>query len=419
MSADLARRGFLAAAAVTLCAPNIVRSAVPSPSKARVVVLGGGFAGARAARRLKQYLPDARIRLIEENAFFVPGYSVLPFLFGDAPVSSLRQDYNGLSKLGIEMVRARALGVDPGAGVVETTQGREPYDHLIIATGTRYALDGINGLDEAPEHNSSPFDRSRVESTREKIRAFSQGTAVICISAGSTMCPPAPYEFALLLAQHLARNNHPGNVVVLDANLSPQPLPLSTQFKHQIAALDGRLEYIPAAGDVVSVDTRARQVVTSNDEEMEYAFLSIFPPGAVAPWVNELGASIQGDRYIEVDPLSLRTRRYPNIHALGDVARVPYGKSAFAATVCAERCAKSVAQSLGAVLPKDTDEVKVACFPHIGADQAMAMKVAYRFDGGDGEDRHLVSHAEIDLPSAETLAYRYRWERENLLQTFF
>jgi hypothetical protein len=100
-----------------------------------------------------------------------------------------------------------------------------------------------------------------------------------------------------------------------------------------------------------------------------------------------------GDLYVGVDPLTMRSTRHANVYALGDVARVPYGKSAYAADVCAVRCAHAIAGDLGVSRGALERAVSVACFPYVRSDGALAMHVDY--EGGG-------------TPSAPTVASRAR-----------
>lgn len=417
MRFDTSRRRFIAASTGVLFLPAAIGSTRRLKPRPRIVILGGGFGGARAARRLRELLPDAHIHLIEENERFIPGVLVIPFLFSDQPVQDIQFDYRKLVARGIEVTRAAVIGVNPAASVVESTLGSIPFDYLIVATGTRYDMSGIDGLRDHPEYNVSPFDRERIEASRQRLREFDKGNIVISISAASAMCPPAPYEYALLLAAYQRKRNPKTKIIVLDAHLEPQPSPVSKFFMRKMARFNGALEYVPAAGDPTEVDIKGKRIRTRNDEEVEFGLLSVFPAGAVAPWVQSIGSSIEGDIYVDVDPLTMQTRRHPNIYALGDVARVPFGKSAFAATVCAERCARTIARSLGKSIGVDSAEVTVACFPYVSPTEAMLMKVRYQVTRTKIGSQ-MRSHVESRPASAHMLTARRQWEQQTLHETF-
>jgi len=62
----LNRRSFLQGAAALLPTPALAQGAGP-----RVVVIGGGFAGATCARMLKRLEPRLAVTLVEANASFI------------------------------------------------------------------------------------------------------------------------------------------------------------------------------------------------------------------------------------------------------------------------------------------------------------------------------------------------------------
>ncbi|MCA8898555.1 MAG: FAD-dependent oxidoreductase, partial [Hyphomonas sp.] len=72
--------------------------------KARLVVVGGGFGGATAARFLKQLLPNASVTLVEPDT----DYYACPFsnlvIAGLRELEAQRFGYDGLRARGIDIV---------------------------------------------------------------------------------------------------------------------------------------------------------------------------------------------------------------------------------------------------------------------------------------------------------------------------
>lgn len=409
---DTARRRFVRQAGIAAAALLL-----PRPARAagkRVVILGGGFAGAKVASTLVDLIPDASLTLVERNPSFVPGPLVLPYLFGDAPLGALRQSYGALAGRGIKVVRAEVRGVETARREVETDEGRLGYDVLVVATGTRYvAGPGENVAAECV----SPYDRDNLEALKSRLRAFGGGDVVIAISSASTMCPPAPYEFALLLAERIRRERLVGRITLLDSGPAPRPAPLADLFAAEIKRQPDLIEYVASAGDVARVDPAKRLVHTADGEEVRYDLIALFPNGAVAPWIPDLDSSMAGDVYVGVDPLTMRSTRHANVYALGDVARVPYGKSAYAADVCAVRCAHAIAGDFGVSRGALERAVSVACFPYVRSDGALAMHVDYEV-GGTPNAPKVVSRARVAPAAAAGVAARRAWERRTLSATF-
>ena len=120
----------------------------------RIVIVGGGFGGAFAARYLRRYAPSGtEIELINSTNYFV-FQPLLPEVASgniSAPdaVTPLRQLLPGVS---VRM--GTVTGIDRDAKCVHLLQGsfRQPqtshYDHLVIAGGQETNLDLAPGFRE-------------------------------------------------------------------------------------------------------------------------------------------------------------------------------------------------------------------------------------------------------------------------------
>ncbi len=120
--------------------------------RSRIVIVGGGFAGAGVARRLERLVPDADVRLVcpDDHSLYLP---LLPQVA--AGVLPARAATVSLSRRlrRTRLVPGRAVGVDPSARcvVVETIDGRREalgYDRLVLAPGSVTKVVDIPGLRE-------------------------------------------------------------------------------------------------------------------------------------------------------------------------------------------------------------------------------------------------------------------------------
>src|SRR5882672_2329300 len=138
------RRDFLRRAALLACAPLAFRPALAQGSAGRVVVIGGGFAGATCARALKRLDPRLVVTLVEQSASF----TACPF--SNAVIAGLRDlreqefTYDKLAGSGVELVRLMATGVDPQARAVTLADGTHlSYDRLVVAPGVDLRWDAL------------------------------------------------------------------------------------------------------------------------------------------------------------------------------------------------------------------------------------------------------------------------------------
>jgi NADH dehydrogenase FAD-containing subunit len=119
-------------------------------AKPRVVVLGGGFAGATCARALHRADPGFEITLVEPN----PTFTACPFsnsvIAGLRDIAAQRFGYDAIRSEGITVAPAEATAVDPHVRRVTLRGGSAlAYDRLVLAPGIAIRWDALPGYDEA------------------------------------------------------------------------------------------------------------------------------------------------------------------------------------------------------------------------------------------------------------------------------
>src|SRR5262249_19643055 len=184
------------AASTLLPAPALAQSAP------RVVIIGGGFAGATIARALKAGDASIEVTLIEANRTF----TACPFsnlvIAGLRDLAAQRFAYDKVAAAGIKVAFAGASRVDAKARTVALANGTTlAYDRLILAPGIDIRWHGLPGYDEAAA-TRMPHAWKAGEQTvllRRQLEAMEDGGVVLlAVPAGPIRCPPAPYERASL-----------------------------------------------------------------------------------------------------------------------------------------------------------------------------------------------------------------------------
>ena len=103
----LSRRALLGA---LLAAPAVSRAqAAP-----RLVVVGGGFGGASAARFARAHAPDVAVTLIEPQPRFITCPYGNLVLGGVRRMEDITHGYEGLAARGVRIVADRVVGHRPG-----------------------------------------------------------------------------------------------------------------------------------------------------------------------------------------------------------------------------------------------------------------------------------------------------------------
>ena len=377
------RRSFLelgVAATISL----LPRPSFAQATAARVVVIGGGFAGASVARALRQAEPRIGVTLVEPSTTF----TACPF--SNAVIAGLRElsaqqfTYDRIVADGITLARTSATAVDPQARSVTLGDGgRLPYDRLVLAPGIDIRWGALSGYDEAAAA-SMPHAWKAGEQTlllRRQLEAMDDGGLVVIVApANPFRCPPGPYERASLIAHYLKTKKPRSKLLVLDAKdaFSKQRL-----FQSAWSELyPGLLEWVPLSkgGKVVSVDVATRTLVTDFGRH-QAKVVNVIPPQK-AGHIAEVAGVTDRSGWCPIDPVTFESKLVPGIHVIGDAAIAgAMPKSAFAANAQAKTCAAAVTRLLAGGTPASPKLINT-CYSLVAPDYGISVAGVYQPSGG-------------------------------------
>jgi len=360
-----------AGAAALLSAPAFAQAA------ARVVVIGGGFAGASCARELKR--AELAVTLVEPGAT----YTACPFsngvLAGLRPLSAQQFGYDAIKKDGVTLVQQNATRVDPQARQVTLADNTSlPYDRLVLAPGIDLRFDALPGYDEEAAKTMPHAWKAGEQTTllRSQLEAMSDGgTVVIAAPANPFRCPPGPYERASLIAHYLKTSKPKSKLIILDAKdaFSKQGL-----FQAAWKALYPNLEWISlsSGGKVTEVDVKEKALITEFGRH-KADVANVIPPqraGLIAP----LAGVADRSGWCPIDPVTFESKQQPGIHVIGD-ACIAGGmpKSAFSANAQAKVCAAAVASLIRGQAPVEPRLINT-CYSLIAPDYGITVAGLYK-----------------------------------------
>ncbi len=375
VSQRLNRRQLLKGlAALALAAPQTLRG----QAGARLAVVGGGFAGATAARELKR--AGFPVTLIEPNQTFTACPFSNAVIGGMRDLGAQQFGYDQVRADGVTVIHEAARAIDPPSRRVTLAGGGTVnYDRLILAPGIDLAFGALNGYDEATSEKMPHAWRAGAQTMllRRQLEAMPDGGLVIISApANPFRCPPGPYERASLIAHYLKAHKPRSKLLILDAKdaFSKQRL-----FLDAWAALyPGMIEWVALSkgGKVTSVDAGAKTLVTDfGSHTADVA--NIIPPQRAASIAIQAGVA---DRtgWCPVDALSFESRLQPGIHVLGDAAIAgAMPKSAFAANAQAKSCAAAVAAMLRGD-PPAAQKLLNTCYSLVAPDYGISVAGVYR-----------------------------------------
>src|SRR5262245_41162781 len=282
------RREFLRTAAAGATAALLPLPAIAQGAGGRVVVVGGGFAGATCARFIKRIDPRVTVTLVEAS----PTFTACPFsngvIAGLRELSAQQFNYEKVADAGVSLAFQPATAVDAQARSVALANGTKlPYDRLVMAPGVDLRFDGLPGYTEAAAA-TMPHAWKAGEQTlllRRQLESMADGGTVIIVApANPFRCPPGPYERASLIAHYLKTKKPKSKVIILDAKdtFSKQRL-----FQNAWKELyPDHLEWVSLSqgGKVNSVDVGERTLVTDFNRH-KASVANVIPPqraGAIA-----------------------------------------------------------------------------------------------------------------------------------------
>ncbi len=417
------RRHFLnvmGATGTLIAAPAIVKAQAAS----RVLVVGGGFAGATAAKYLRHWGGDSvQVSLIDGNPNHVSCIMSNLVLNGRLSISDLTFGYQNLNQdHGIEIIEQRVAGVDAANSRVELGDGSQiDYDRLILAPGITFQE--IPGLDSAKiPHAWVAGPQTLV--LQDQLQAMpSDGTFVMTIPNTPYRCPPGPYERACLVADFLLRQNggtrgkgrgkkqrgSTPKVIVLDANQGIQAE--EGTFQRAFEELYGDVVEYHTEVELLSVDSDGR-VAETDKGDFVADVLNVIPPHSAGQVVLDSGLAADG-RWATVDPVTYEVDGVPGVHVIGDSQGTGQPKSGHMANAQAKICADAALRLLAgqpADLPERLASITTnsACYSPITFDEASWLTAVYAYDSGSGQMR-LVQ---------ESLGEAHDWSQENFEDMF-
>jgi sulfide:quinone oxidoreductase len=315
-----------------------------------VLILGGGSGGLATAGRLKELLGDKiSITVIDKQRSFVMGFSLLRVMTGEKTEQEVTVPKEKVSQKGIKFINTEVNRIDVNNGIVRTDQGEFVYDYLVVALGAELAPEKIPGFESA-FHMYTLEDAKKL---RDALSSFRGDSIRLVVSSTPFKCPPAPYEAAMLIDDHLRDKGLRDKSDIQIFTPEPQPMPIAGPEVGNtvVSMLNEKGIGFHSNTKVSLIDGSSKQIVFENGSREKYDLLIAIPPHTTPKVIRESGGLADASEWISVDPKNMQTK-YDRVYAIGDVAAVklPSGmmlpKAATFAFGQAEIVASNIASSV-------------------------------------------------------------------------
>ena len=335
MNSALARREWLKAASAagsagvfaSLGLAGCASNKIGLPDQTRVLVVGGGYGGATAAKYVRLFSGGKiDVVLVEPNDAFVSCPVSNLVLGGSKTLADITLPYTALSKThGVTRVKDMVASIDPVKKLATLASGASiRYDKLVLSPGIEFMWDGVAGLKEANAQGSilqAWKAGAETVALRKQLEAMPDGGVfAITVPEAPYRCPPGPYERACQVASYFKASKPRAKVLILDANADVTSK--GALFKKVWAEqYKGMVEFRPQH-KAVAVDARTHTVKFEVQDDVKADVLNVLPPMRAGAIAVQTGLANSNARWCNVNFLNFESTAAKDIHVLGDSIQI-------------------------------------------------------------------------------------------------
>ncbi|MES2229288.1 MAG: NAD(P)/FAD-dependent oxidoreductase [Pseudomonadota bacterium] len=363
---------------LTGCAATPAMTPIGAPDRARVLVVGGGYGGATAAKYLRLFSQHAiDVVLVEPDAAFVSCPLSNLVLGGSRAMTDITRPYDKLGALhGVRVVRDSVAGIDAVKRVATLAGGSTiGYDKLVLSPGVEMMWDEVAGLRDASLQGrilQAWKAGSETAALRRQLEAMPDGGVfAIAIPEAPYRCPPGPYERASVVAAYFKAAKPRSKVLILDAN--EDVTSKGALFKKTWAeSYPGLLEYRPQSR-ATSVDAATNTVRFEIQDDVRADVLNVLPPMRAGAIALRTGLANANARWCEVDFLNFESTAARHLHVIGDSIQIAtlMPKSGHMANSQAKVAAAAIVAELNGWEIDPAPMLTNTCYSFVDAQRAM------------------------------------------------
>ena len=384
------RRGFvsvLGGAAATVAMTGCATPLGAAGGMGKVVVIGGGYGGATAAKYLRMW-SDKRIdvTLVEPNTSFISCPISNLVVGGYKQMSDITVPYDNLSRRhGVKVVHDTVASIDPAKKTVKLAGGDTlAYDRLVVSPGIDLIWSSVQGLQAASQEGrilQAWKAGAETAALRRQLEAMPDGGVyALTIPEAPYRCPPGPYERASVVAAYFKQAKPKSKVLLLDANAdvtSKGPL-----FKKVWAEqYKGILEYRPQH-KAVAVDASTNTVKFDVNDDVKADVLNVLPSMRAGTIAQQTGLANINARWCDVDYMTYESKVHPGIHVIGDSIQIAplMPKSGHMANQHAKVAAAAIIELLAGRTPNAKPVVMNTCYSFVDGKNVIHVASVHQYD---------------------------------------
>jgi sulfide dehydrogenase [flavocytochrome c] flavoprotein chain len=381
------RRDFLLASGAVSAGALLPGCAVPGARHrpvGRVIVIGGGYGGATAAKYLSVWgAGTVEVLLVEPEPDFVSCPASNLVIGGSRKIEEITRSYAGLRGHGVQIIRDEVTAIDPEKKRVKLRAADElGYDRLVVSPGAELLYPQVEGYDAEAQRSVLSAWKAGPETValRRQLEAMPDGGVfVITVPMAPFRCPPGPYERACQAALYFKQAKPRSKVLILDANEDVASKP--ALFKAAWSELyKGMIEY-HSNSEVRAVDARAG-VVRTDFDTIKGDVLNVLPPMGAGAIARKAGLLTENTKWCGVDWLTMESSAQKGIHVLGDstLSAPAMPKSGHMANNHGKLAAAAIIELLNGRAPNPSPVIANTCYSFVSDREVIHIASVHRYD---------------------------------------
>ena len=353
----------------------------------KVVVIGGGYAGATAAKYIRMWSDyGIQVTLVEPNPTFISCPISNLVIGGSKTLADITTPYDNLVKrYGVQMVQDRVTSIDAEKRMVKLAGGAElTYDRLIVSPGVDFMWDSLPGMAKPGAQDKVLHAWKAGAQTlalRKQLEAMPDGGVfAMSIPLAPYRCPPGPYERACQVADYFSKAKPKSKVLILDANddvTSKGPL-----FKKAWAErYKGIVEY-RNKHNVTDVDVATNTLKFEFNDDIKASVLNVIPSMRAGDIAVNAGLATANKRWCDVDFLTFESKVAKNVHVLGDAIQIAPAmpKSGHMANQHGKTCGAAVVALLTGQQVNSLPIYNNTCYSFVSSEDVVHVASVHTYD---------------------------------------
>ena len=346
-------------------------------NKQRVVIVGGGFGGATAAKYLKRFSPLSEVVLIEQNK----EYFTCPFgntvIAGMNDMEYIRHTYDKLKeKYGVIVIHEKVSKVDgKNSQVILETGEKIHYTKAIVSPGIDFKYE--KGYVEGSEMYAPHAYKAGPQTTllRQQLQNMKNGGTYVMVAPPNPLRCPGPYERISLVAHYLKKHKPDSKIIILDQKKKFSKQALFQQGWDNLYGdmIDWRS--VEFGGKVESIDPKNLTIKT-DEEEIKADVINYIPAQKAGKLAFDSGLT-KGD-WCPVNNMTFESRIQPGVYVIGDASiasKMP--KSGFSANSQAKIAALQVSRALKGLPIITPPKLANTCYSLIAPNYGISVAAVY------------------------------------------